>query len=68
MQGENMKTLYVTSFYYVITTITTVGYGDHSPVNNLERLLGIIMMISGAISFSYITGALSSLIFDTDQR
>ena len=60
--------MYVAAIYYTVTTITTVGYGDHSAVNTAERILATIIMIIGVIAFSYATGALSSLIFDTDQR
>lgn len=28
--------VYLVSFYYIITTMTTVGYGDISPTNALE--------------------------------
>ena len=58
--------MYVASFYYTITTITTVGYGDHSGFNTLERIMQVITMIIGVFAFSYATGALSSLIFDSD--
>ena len=57
---------YIAAVYYTVTTITTVGYGDHSPVNTTERLVGILTMILGVIAFSYATGSLSSLIFDND--
>ena len=40
------KTLFE-SFYWVITTTTTVGYGDLSPVTIPGRILAMIIMISG---------------------
>jgi hypothetical protein len=33
-------TIYISSFYFCLTTMTSVGYGDILPVNNLERLYG----------------------------
>ena len=38
--------------YFVLTTLTTVGYGDISPVSNFEQALGIILMILGIGFFS----------------
>jgi hypothetical protein len=54
--------LYFSSTYFVITTITTVGYGDISGFSTIERLFCILMMISGVISFSFATGSLSSIL------
>ena len=58
--------LYVASIYYTVTTITTVGYGDLSAQNTLERIFSVFTMITGVIAFSYATGSLASLIFDND--
>lgn len=59
--------LYVTSFYFTITTITTVGFGDVSPGTSLEKLFGIIVMCGGVIGFSFATGSLSSLMNNLDS-
>lgn len=61
--------LYVSAFYFTVTTILTVGYGDICAQNMYEKLLCIIMMIIGVISFSFATGALSSIIsnYDTSE-
>jgi cyclic nucleotide gated channel alpha 1 len=59
--------LYVTSFYFTTTTILTVGYGDISAINSTEKLLCILLMIIGVISFSFATGSLSSIIANYDS-
>lgn len=43
---------YLTSMYWTITTITTVGYGDLSATNNIERIFCIIVMLAGVILFN----------------
>ncbi len=58
--------LYVTSFYFTTTTILTVGYGDITAVSMSEKILCIILMIIGVISFSFATGSLSSIIANYD--
>ena len=69
--GEMLETsnaaMYAISFYWPITTITTVGYGDISGVNNLEKIFCSIVMIVGVISFSFANGALASIIQNFDQ-
>ena len=59
--------LYITSFYFTTTTILTVGYGDISAINATEKLLCILLMIIGVISFSFATGSLSSIIANYDS-
>jgi protein-S-isoprenylcysteine O-methyltransferase Ste14 len=53
--------IYITSLYFIITTMTTVGYGDISGTNLLERIVSIFIMLIGVISFSFATGSLSSI-------
>lgn len=54
--------LYLTSFYFTITTITTVGYGDISGVTFLEKIINIMMMVAGVIAFSLASGTLTNYI------
>ncbi len=49
-----------------MTTIVTVGYGDITAQSTGERLIAILLMIIGVISFSFATGALSSIIANYD--
>lgn len=54
--------LYLTSVYFTITTITTVGFGDISGTNSLERIFCIFTMVAGVIAFSFASGSLASII------
>jgi CRP-like cAMP-binding protein len=60
--------LYGVAFYYAITTMSTVGYGDISGKNTLERITCMIVMIIGVVSFSFFTGAISSVITNSERR
>jgi voltage-gated potassium channel len=46
--------------WYVVSIITTVGYGNDLPVTFGGRILGIILMIVGVVFFSLLTATLSS--------
>ena len=59
--------LYITSFYYTVSTVTTVGYGDISGSNTLERAFAILIMIIGVMAFSFASGSLSSILQNYDQ-
>jgi len=63
---DNVR-LYITGFYYTVTTITTIGYGDISAVNTIERIIASSLMIVGVISFSFATGSLSSIMSNYDH-
>ncbi len=42
----------ITSCYFIITTLSTCGFGDFFPVNNFEKIMGIVLMIIGVAFFS----------------
>ena len=60
--------LYLMSFYFVSTTVTTVGYGDMSPSNSVERVFSVIMLFVGVMCFASISGSLTSMITQNDNQ
>jgi potassium voltage-gated channel Eag-related subfamily H protein 8 len=54
--------LYITSFYFTVTTIMTVGYGDITATSVLEKIVCILLMLIGVVAFSFATGYISSII------
>ena len=59
--------LYITALYFVVTTMSTVGYGDISGGTDQERIFCIVLMLTGVISFNLISGALGALITNYDS-
>lgn len=49
------------AIWYVIVTISTVGYGDQFPVTNAGRILGAIIIVLGVAIFGTLTGYLANL-------
>ncbi|CDW85072.1 UNKNOWN [Stylonychia lemnae] len=60
--------LYITAFYYTVTTIVTVGYGDITAKTVSEKLVSICLMIIGVVSFSYASGILTNIINNQDSN
>lgn len=60
--------LYTTSFYWTITTITTVGYGDIHGVLPGEKLFNSLVMIIGVILFTFANGSLTSILQNYDEK
>ncbi|CAG9317227.1 unnamed protein product [Blepharisma stoltei] len=61
-------TLYIFSIYWAITTLTTVGYGDISAQNIVERIYAMLWMLFGLFFVSFAIGSLSSLMSGLDTK
>ena len=48
-------------FWFVIATMTSVGYGDITPVTDKGKIIGIIVVICGFILLSILVGTISSI-------
>jgi voltage-gated potassium channel len=56
------------SIWYVIVTISTVGYGDQFPVTNHGRLLGAIIIVIGVGIFGTFTGYLANVFLSPKKQ
>jgi len=66
LQPSDMPTLsfwecYGVSAYFSLTTMTTVGYGDISPVYGLEFLVGFVIMLAGVMMFAVLIGSIQEI-------
>jgi voltage-gated potassium channel len=57
---------YMTSFYFVVVTMTTVGYGDILPHTIYEQFYVVLLMMGGVFVFSLVTGSLASILAQMD--
>ena len=61
---ESMEYLY--AFYWTITTLTTIGYGDITPSEKNQIIYTIFVQIIGAGLYGFIIGNISNLIANID--
>lgn len=59
-------TNYIKAIYWVITTITTIGYGDITPSTNLQTIYTMFVQLTGAGMYGYIIGNLASMLANSD--
>lgn len=57
-----------TSIYWAIVTLTTVGYGDITPVTALGKFMSGIIMILGYTIIAVPTGIVSATMIDTTKK
>ncbi len=55
----NIKT-FGDAVWWSLTTVTTVGYGDHYPVTTLGRVVAVALMLIGVAVLGIITAALAA--------
>jgi voltage-gated potassium channel len=60
--------IYILSIYFMMTTISTIGYGDIVGTTALQRVYVIILMIFGVIFFTLLSGAIASYLTAIDQQ
>lgn len=68
LQDASQGVLYLTSVYFAVTTLTTVGYGDVTPHTDSELVLCMIWMMFGVGFYSFVVGTLSSVLTSMDTK
>ena len=68
LENSTFIHIYISSIYYLIATITTVGYGDITPSNQEERLFGLVLLIVGIIVYSFAVAGISNYIKEIDDK
>jgi voltage-gated potassium channel len=54
--------------YWAIVTLTTVGYGDITPVTFFGRLVGVVIMLGGVLTLSLVTATVASVFIERKFR
>ena len=61
-QNEPFSHIYISSLYFIITTLTTVGYGDIVCQSLLERIYQIILLAIGSVFYPYVVSMIGNFI------
>jgi voltage-gated potassium channel len=56
------------AIWYVLQTVTTVGYGDVAPKEPIGRLVGGLIMVLGFAFLAMVTASITSTFFESRQQ
>ena len=68
LQTSPFITIYLTSIYFLITTVTSVGYGDITGNSINEFIFQIFLLIIGIIAYSWLISAISNYVKENNQQ
>ena len=55
------RDIYITAFYWAITVLSTVGFGDVTPRTWKEKLFAIVAELFGCLLFATLIGGLGGI-------
>ena len=68
IQNESYISIYITSVYFILVTITTVGYGDITGNSYAEIVFQMFLLIIGTIAYSFVISFFSNYIVKKNQK
>ncbi|XP_018558717.1 potassium voltage-gated channel subfamily H member 5 isoform X2 [Lates calcarifer] len=59
--GPGKDSLYITSLYFTMTSLTTIGFGNIAPTTDGEKIFSVAMMMVGSLLYATIFGNVTTI-------
>uniref|UniRef100_A0A8C2KTS3 Potassium voltage-gated channel, subfamily H (eag-related), member 5a n=1 Tax=Cyprinus carpio TaxID=7962 RepID=A0A8C2KTS3_CYPCA len=59
--GPSKHTLYISSLYFTMTSLTTIGFGNIAPTTDGEKIFSVAMMMVGSLLYATIFGNVTTI-------
>lgn len=66
-EGVDKIGYYIKCFYWTVTTLSTVGYGDITPQTNAARIYTMFVMFVGVGVYGFVIGNISRIFAERDR-
>ncbi len=67
IKNTNFKT-FLDAFYFAVVTMTTVGFGDVTPLSDTGRLITVLMILTGVLLIPWQIGDLTRQLLKTSNQ
>ena len=68
LADSSFHKIYITSIYFLITTLTSVGYGDMTSYSFNEHVFQIFLLLIGIIAYSWLISSASNYIIEKNKE
>ena len=68
LQDDSNQQKYLSSLYWSLATVFTVGYGDINGYTDIERIFSIAWMLIGVALYAFVIGFITTVIDRIDTR
>uniref|UniRef100_A0AAX7SED7 Potassium voltage-gated channel, subfamily H (eag-related), member 1a n=1 Tax=Astatotilapia calliptera TaxID=8154 RepID=A0AAX7SED7_ASTCA len=59
--GPNNDSVYITSLYFTMTSLTSIGFGNIAPTTDGEKIFAVAMMMIGSLLYATIFGNVTTI-------
>ncbi|XP_064169936.1 potassium voltage-gated channel subfamily H member 1-like isoform X2 [Anguilla rostrata] len=59
--GPSKDSVYITSLYFTMTSLTSIGFGNIAPTSNGEKIFAVAMMMIGSLLYATIFGNVTTI-------
>ncbi|XP_059425898.1 potassium voltage-gated channel subfamily H member 1b isoform X1 [Carassius carassius] len=59
--GPSKNSVYITSLYFTMTSLTSIGFGNIAPTTDAEKIFAVAMMMIGSLLYATIFGNVTTI-------
>uniref|UniRef100_A0A7N6C0M0 Cyclic nucleotide-binding domain-containing protein n=1 Tax=Anabas testudineus TaxID=64144 RepID=A0A7N6C0M0_ANATE len=59
--GPSKDSVYITSLYFTMTSLTSIGFGNIAPTTDCEKIFAVAMMMIGSLLYATIFGNVTTI-------
>ena len=67
LKNQSQATRAITMSYFMLTTMTAIGYGDLTPISDYEKIVGIFLFLVGHVFVIYVLSTFRQILDDIEK-